>query len=160
MKFNSNVILMLAMKFRPNLRPIKKRKMLSRIKNSVFCKCLQALLIGYFLISSINVSNSFGRIIADNTETGTVKGMTCNFLKKIFKCDGIPEELDDYETKETKATKIAKGVPLLDYLIPLNTSLSVLYFQISSNRKNYIDNQIFSFGFHGKIHLPPPRFIV
>ncbi|MEL1254548.1 hypothetical protein AAEO57_12230 [Flavobacterium sp. DGU38] len=133
--------------------------MLKRIKNSILCKCLQVLLIGYFLISSINVSNSFGRIIADNAETSTVKGITCNFLKKIFKCDGIPEELDDYETKETKTTKLAKGVPSLDYLIPLNTSLTVLYFQISTKRKNYIDNQIFSFGFHGKIHLPPPEFI-
>ncbi|WP_417941482.1 hypothetical protein [Flavobacterium sp. RS13.1] len=108
----------------------------------------------------MNISNSFEHIIADNAETVTVKGMACNFLKKIFKCDGISEELDDYGTKETKATKMAKGVPLLDYLIPLNTSLSVLYFQISLKRKKYIDNQIFSFGFHGKIHLPPPRFII
>ncbi|MCI9845607.1 hypothetical protein [Flavobacterium pectinovorum] len=133
--------------------------MLSRIKNSILCKCLQALLIGYFLISSINVSNSFGRIIADNAETNTVKGITCNFLKKILKCDGIPEELDDYETKESKTAKLAKGVPSLDYLIPLNTSLTVLYFKISAKRKNYVDNQIFSFVFHGKIHLPPPEFI-
>ena len=151
---------MLAIKFRPNLRPFKDRKMLSRIKNSILCKCLQALLIGYFLISSINISNSFGRIIADNAQTNTITGITCNFLKKIFNCDGIPEELDDYETKETKTTKLAKGVPSLDYLIPLDASLPVLYFQISAKRKNYIDNQIFSFGFHGKIHLPPPEFIV
>ncbi|PXY47140.1 hypothetical protein [Flavobacterium hydrophilum] len=134
--------------------------MLSRIKNSILCKCLQALLIGYFLISSINISNSFGRIIADNAQTNTITGITCNILKKIFNCDGIPEELDDYETKETKTTKLAKGVPSLDYLIPLDASLPVLYFQISAKRKNYIDNQIFSFGFHGKIHLPPPEFIV
>ncbi|HEX8015533.1 MAG TPA: hypothetical protein VF465_09895 [Flavobacterium sp.] len=158
MKSNSNVILMLTIKFRPNLRHFKDRKMLSRIKNSILCKCLQVLLIGYFLISSINISNSFGRIIADNAETNTVRGITCNFLKKIFNCDSISEELDDYETKETKNTKLAKGIPSLDYLVPLNTSLTVLYFQISAKTKNYVDNQIFSFGFHGKIHLPPPRF--
>jgi hypothetical protein len=151
---------MLAIKFRPNLRPFKDRKMLSRIKNSILCKCLQALLIGYFLISSINVSNSFARIIADNAKTNTITGITCNFLKKIFNCDVIQEELDDYETKETKTTKLAKGVPSLDYLIPLNTSLPVLYFQTGANTKNYTDNSMLSFGFHGEIHLPPPRFIV
>ncbi|KRD08839.1 hypothetical protein ASE21_13375 [Flavobacterium sp. Root901] len=134
--------------------------MLNRIKNSLLCKCLQALLIGYFLLSSINVSSTFSRIIKDNHETHSVKGMTCNFLKKIFKCDGIPEELDDYEAKDTKTTKLAKGIPLLEYLVPLDASVPGLYFQIDFKGKNYIDNPIFSFGFHGKIHLPPPRITV
>lgn len=134
--------------------------MLSQIRNSILCKCLQALLIGYFLMSSINISSTFGRIIKNNTETHTVKGITCNFLKKIFKCDGIPEELDDYETKDTKTAKLAKGIPLLDYLVPAHTSLAGLYFQMGTRGKKYIDNPIFSFGFHGKIHVPPPRLIV
>ncbi|OXA93173.1 hypothetical protein B0A66_07835 [Flavobacterium hercynium] len=134
--------------------------MLNRIKNSLLCKCLQALLIGYFLISSMNISNSVGRIINDNAEVQTVKGMTCNFLKKIFKCDAIPEEVDDYKTKDSKTAKLAKGIPLLDYLIPLDTPLPGLYFYMESKGKNYINNPIFSFGFHGKIHLPPPEFIV
>jgi len=134
--------------------------MLNRIKNSLLCKCLQALLIGYFLMSSINISGTFGRIINDNTETHSVKGMTCNFLKKIFKCDGIPEELDDYETKDTKTTKLAKGILLLEYLVPAYTSLAGFSFQLKGQRKNYIDNAVFSFGFHGKIDLPPPRVII
>jgi hypothetical protein len=134
--------------------------MLSRIKNSILCKCLQALLIGYFLINSINISNSFGRIITDTAQTNTITGITCNILKKIFNCEGIPEELDDYETKETKTAKLVKGVPSSDYLVPLDTSFPVLYFQISANRKSYTDNSVFLFGFHGKIHLPPPRFVV
>ena len=90
----------------------------------------------------------------------SVKGRTCNLLKKIFKCDGMTEEIDDYETKDTKTTKLAKGVPLLEYLVPLDTSLPDFYFQIKTNGKNYIDNPIFSFGFHGKIHLRPPRVII
>ncbi len=106
------------------------------------------------------MSGTFGRIISNNTETHSVKGITCNFLKKIFKCDGIPEELDDYETKETKTTKLAKGIPLLDYLIPHDASLQGLYFKTGTKGKNYIENPGFSFGFHGKIHLPPPRLIV
>ncbi|MEP6806888.1 MAG: hypothetical protein ABI892_20335 [Flavobacterium sp.] len=134
--------------------------MLNTIKNSLFSKCLQVLLIGYFLISSLNVSNSFVRIIYDNADIHSVTGLTCNFLKKIFKCNAVQEEIDDYEAKDTKATKQAKGTLLLDYLIPVDTSLAGLYFEIESQKRNYIENPIFSFGFHGKIHLRPPQIIV
>ncbi|KAF2506966.1 hypothetical protein EYY60_20870 [Flavobacterium zhairuonense] len=133
--------------------------MLAKIKNSIFCKCVHALLIGYFLMNSINFSGTFARIVNNNTEQHSVKGMTCNFLKKIFKCDGIPEELDDYENKETKTTKLAKGIPLLEYIMPLDSSMANLYFQVNAKGKNYINNPIFSFGFHGKIHLRPPQNI-
>lgn len=151
---------MLHPRFRSNLRLFKERKMLTKIKNSILCKCLQALLIGYFLLSSINVSGTFGRIINNNTEIDSVKGITCNFLKKIFKCDGIPEELDDYETKDTKTAKLAKGIPLLEYLVPAHTLLAGYSFQFNSKGKNYIQNSVFSFGFHGKIDIPPPRVII
>ena len=134
--------------------------MLNKIKNSFLCKCLQALLIGYFLMSSINLSNNFSQIINDNAQVNSVKGMTCNFLKKIFKCDGIPEELDDYETKDAKTTKLAKGIVLLDYLVPHDAAIAGLYFKNGSKRKNYIDNPLFLFAFHGKIYLPPPEVIV
>lgn len=130
--------------------------MLNKIKNSFFCKCLQALLIGYFLLSSINISNNFGRIINENADVHSVKGITCNFLKKIFKCTGIVEEVDDYETKDTKTAKL-KGIVLLDYLVPLHAALPQFSLKIESKRKNYIENSIFSFGFHGKIHLRPPQ---
>lgn len=131
--------------------------MLNQIKNSFLCKWLQMVLIGYFLLSSVNISGNLGRIINESAEIHSIKGMTCNFLKKIFKCDGKPEELD--ETKESKTAKFAKGVVLLDYIIPAHTSLTNLYFSIGSDRKNYIDNPIFSFGFHGKIHLRPPQIV-
>jgi len=131
--------------------------MLKKIKNSFFCKCLQVLLVGYFLISSLNISSSFGRIINDNAETYTVKGIACNFLKKVFKCDGITEELDDYETKDTKTAKLTKGIPAMEYLISLESAMPKLYFLKEQKGKNYINNTIFSLGFHGKIHLPPPR---
>ncbi|MBF4493352.1 hypothetical protein IR010_12455 [Flavobacterium sp. MR2016-29] len=131
--------------------------MLSKIKNSLLCKCLQVLLIGYFLMSSINISSTFSRVVQQNSETHSVKGMTCNFLKKMFKCDGIPEELD--ETKDSKTAKLAKGILLLEYLVPLNATIPSLYVQIKSKGENYINNPIFSFGFHGKIHLPPPRIV-
>jgi hypothetical protein len=131
--------------------------MLNKIKNSLLCKYLQVLLVGYFLISSLNISSSFGRIIKDNAETYTVKGIACNFLKKVFKCDGVPEEVDDCETKDTKTTKLAKGIPAAEYLISIDNSIPRLYFLFETKGKNYVDNPIFSFGFHGKIHLRPPR---
>lgn len=131
--------------------------MLNKIKNSFLCKCLQALLVGYFLISSLNIANGVSRIITDNAETYTVKGITCNFLKKIFKCDGIPEELDDYKTKDTKTAKLAKGIPLMEYLVSSESLMPNFYFLVESEGKKYFDNTIFSFGFHGKIDIPPPR---
>lgn len=131
--------------------------MLNRIKNSFFCKCLQVLLVGYFLISSLNISNSVVRIISDNAETYTVKGITCNFLKKIFKCDGIPEELDDCKAKESKTAKLAKGIQPLEYLISAESQMPNLCFLNEQKGKKYIDNTVFSFGFHGKIDIPPPR---
>jgi hypothetical protein len=111
-------------------------------------------------MSSINIAHTFDRIINANAELHSVKGMTCNFLKKILKCDGIPEELDDYKTKETKAPKLTKGTPSLDYLVPLGASLPGLYFQKESRGKNYVNNPVFLFAFHGKIHLPPPQNII
>ncbi|WP_091491923.1 hypothetical protein [Flavobacterium phragmitis] len=131
--------------------------MLNKIKNSFLCKCLQVLLVGYFLISSLNISNGVSRIINANAETYTVKGITCNFLKKIFKCDGIPEELDDYKTKDTKTAKLGKGIPVMEYLISSESLMPNLYFLIEQKGKKYIDNTNFSFGFHGKIDIPPPR---
>ncbi|WP_230407988.1 hypothetical protein [Flavobacterium hydrocarbonoxydans] len=110
-------------------------------------------------MSSINISSSFERLINDNTEVNSVKGITCNFLKKIFKCDGIVEELDDYETKDSKTNKLSKGIPSLDYLIPVDNSISSLDFKTASNKKNYTRNPVFLFGFYGKIHLRPPQNI-
>jgi hypothetical protein len=111
-------------------------------------------------MSSINIANSFGLIINENAAQGSISGITCNFLKKIFKCDAITEELEDSKTKDSKTTKLAKGILSMDYFIPLDASLHPVNFQIESVGKNYIDNPIFSFGFHGKIHLPPPQIIV
>jgi hypothetical protein len=111
-------------------------------------------------MSSINIANNFGLIINDNAAHSSISGMTSNFLKKMFKCDAIAEELEDSKAKDTKTAKQAKGIPLLDYLIPLDGSLQPIDFKIESLGKNYIDNPIFSFNFHGKIYLPPPEVLV
>ncbi|WP_246074141.1 hypothetical protein [Flavobacterium daemonense] len=110
-------------------------------------------------MNSANISGTLSRIINNNTEQYSVKGMTCNFLKKIFKCDRISGELDDYETKENKSTKLGKGMPLFEYIIPFDAAISSLYFQVDAKGKKYLNNPISSLGFHGKIHLRPPQNI-
>ena len=131
--------------------------MLNRIKNSLLCKCLQIMMIGYFSISSINISSSFAETINSGTELHSLKGMTCNLLKKIFKCDSAIEELEDFKTKDCKTVKVSKGIPLLDYLIPSDAYLPKLCLQLETASRNYMANKMFSFGFHGKIVVPPPR---
>lgn len=116
-------------------------------------------MIGYFSISSINIANSFSETINSATELHSLKGMTCNLLKKIFKCDTTIEELEDFKTKDCKTVKLAKGIPLLDYLIPADAYLPKLCLQLETASKNYSANKMFSFGFHGRINVPPPRII-
>lgn len=133
--------------------------MLDRVKNSFLCKCLQIMMIGYFSISSINIANSFSETINSTTELHSLKGMTCNLLKKIFKCDSTIEELEDFKTKDCKTVKLAKGIPLLDYLIPAEAYLPKLCAQLETASRNYMANKMFSFGFHGRINVPPPRIV-
>lgn len=132
--------------------------MLNRIKNSLLCKCLLIVMTGYFSISSMNISNTIlqNDVISD---VHSLKGMTCNLLKKIFKCDSTVEELEDFKTKDCKTVKLSKGIPLLDYLIPADAYLPKLCLQLETASRNYMANKIFSFGFHGRIHVPPPRII-
>ena len=116
-------------------------------------------MIGYFSISSINISSSFAETINSGTELHSLKGMTCNLLKKIFKCDSAIEELEDFKTKDCKTIKLAKGIPLLDYLMPSDDCLPKMYLQIETASRNYMANKMFTFGFHGRIQVPPPRII-
>jgi len=133
--------------------------MLNKIKNNLLSKYLIVLLTGYFSISSMNISNNLIQTISDSTEFHSLKG-TCTILKKFFKCEGIAEELDDFKSKDTKTAKVSKGIPFLDYLIPSDASWPSLCFLNDSLGKNYRDNIFFSFGFHGKIFVPPPQNIV
>lgn len=114
---------------------------------------------GYFSVSSINISRSFSETLNNTVELHSLKGMTCDLLKKIFKCEGITEEVEDYNTKESKTGKFSKGIPLSDYLIPSNSLGLRMRFQIDSDVRNYKNNRIILFDFHGRIHVPPPKNI-
>lgn len=118
------------------------------------------LLIGYFLMSSINIPNSFGGLIDKNAERHCIIGKTCQVLKKIFKCDGMPEELDDYETCKTKTDKSSKGLQLLEYLVPINTSLPHINSYAIKNSKGYGHDLAIPVNSYSKIHLPPPESII
>lgn len=130
--------------------------MLNRIKNSLLCKCLLIVMTGYFSISSMNISNTLLQN-HDVADVHSLKGMACHLLKKVFKCDASVEELEDFKTKDCKTVKVSKGIPLLDYLIPSDAYLPKLCLQLETASRNYMANKMFSFGFHGKIVVPPPR---
>lgn len=130
------------------------------MKNSILGKCLRVLLIGYFLMSSINISGSLGGIIANNSEKHCLVGKTCQMLKKLFKCDTMLEELDDYETSKTKADKNCKGLQLTDYLIPIYTGLPYNYSVSVEDNKAFDYDLAIPLNFYSKIHLPPPEVIL
>lgn len=124
------------------------------MKNSVFSRYLTALLIGYFLISSINISGTLGNYISDDAEIHSTEGGLGLILKKIFKCSGCPEELDDYDTKTGKTNK---GLLLQEYLIPYSEDIASGYALNDIKDKTYMANSIFLFAFYCDIHLPPPE---
>ncbi|KGO94928.1 hypothetical protein [Flavobacterium subsaxonicum] len=132
--------------------------MLESVRNSVFGKCLQVLLIGYFLISSLNASNTVTELLTQNTHITSAKGIISNILKKIFKCDGCTEEYEELDAKN-KAEKANKAAVILDYLLPDNACIAANYLQATIKDKAFIANPVFIFGFYSKIYLPPPEFI-
>lgn len=134
--------------------------MLKKIKNGVFGKCLRVVLIGYFLLNSINISASLDGIIANNTESHCLIGKTCHILKKLLKPDTLLEELEDYETSKTKTDKSTKGFQLADYLVPVYTALPCNYSINEGDKKTHNYNLVISPSFYTKIHLPPPEFIL
>lgn len=133
--------------------------MLNRIKNSLLCKCLLVLMTGYFLISSITISRSLLPTINDSTSLQSIEGMAGNFFKKVFQCEGIAEELEEFGAKECKTLKLAKGLALQDYLLPMDASWFRMQFQIEATPRNYKENPVFKFDFHGTIQVPPPRIM-
>lgn len=90
----------------------------------------------------------------------SIEGIAGNLLKKIFQCEGIAEELEEFGAKECKTLKLAKGLALQDYLLPIDSSWFRMQFQIEATPRNYKENPIFQFDFHGTIQVPPPEIIV
>lgn len=126
--------------------------MMAAIRNSVFGKCLRVLLIGYFLLSSLNLSSSIDRILRNqNSNVYKQSGMMCKVVKLFFDCEESVEE-NKLESKTTK-----KGLLALDYIVPgygwpaANTSVVFLAAEAFSGVHDLKN------GLHAKIHLPPPE---
>lgn len=114
------------------------------------------LLIGYFLISSVNASGTFNELLTQNIQQNTTASIVGDIFKKIFKCDGCPEELEEYDAK-TKSEKADKGLLLIDYIVPGHFSVTDNHINITSKDKAFIINSVLIAGFNSKIHLPPPE---
>lgn len=133
--------------------------MASRIKNSISGKLLQVLLIGYFLVSSINPSNTFGNLLRQDAPSYSATGMVTNILKKLFKCDGCPEELEELDAK-LKLEKENKGLFFSDYFMPEPGYVLNEFVRASVKGKRIVSPFFIISDFHTKIHLPPPEFTV
>ena len=130
--------------------------MMYKFRNSIFSKCLQVLLICYFLLSSINITNSFKNLKPDTADVENAESTFGIILKKIFKCSGCTEEFDDYETK----TNNNKSMMAFDYLVPGHTWLITHNSFTKLKSRLHIANTALMCSFYCKIHLPPPEVIL
>lgn len=150
---------MLGFRFSLKLRP-KIMMMLNQFRNSVLCKCFQILLLGYFLMSSLNFSGSIEQYQNNNTNFTAVEKNTYQFFYKIFKWDKFSEELEENENKEAKRIKFEKEISVMEYLIPFDASWRGLLLFNNSKKNHHLHNPMFLLGFHAEIHLPPPQFFI
>ncbi|MXN90365.1 hypothetical protein GR160_03930 [Flavobacterium sp. Sd200] len=118
-------------------------------------KCLQVLLIGYFLLSSINISNSFRNIVSDKADVHKTENTLSLIIKKVFKCSGCTEEYDDFEAK----TSGTKSLYSFDYLVPGHTWLMGSQNFTTLKSSQPIADCAINCNFYCKIHLPPPEVI-
>lgn len=128
--------------------------MLEQLKNSVLSKVLQVLLTGYFLISSLNLSQSLGRIATTNTDVHKKESTVWHLVKKMLKCNTSAEEYEDGENECGNANKIKLAI---DYFLPLQTGLALCNAYTTSVKKNYFSKFDLNGILCNKIHVPPPE---
>ena len=129
--------------------------MMEKLKNSVFSKVLQVLLIGYFLISSINLSNSPGRVTQD-TCVYKKESTVWAVFKKMLKCNGNAEEYDDCDNEPGTSSNKVKLTT--DYLLPFHAGVMPCLSYTATQNKIYLTQPDFNGSLYTKIHLPPPEF--
>ncbi|RZJ69529.1 hypothetical protein [Flavobacterium sp.] len=131
---------------------------MSTIRNSFLGKGLKVLLIGYFLLSSLNLASSVDRILKDqNADVYRQTGMVCQMLKFFFDCE---ESVEEYEFEKQQTKSVKKGLVVLEYLLP-NYYWGVPKKSLTSDKafaqRSNLDQKG---GLYSKIHLPPPeRFL-
>lgn len=133
--------------------------MMHSLKNSVFSKVLQVLLVGYFLISSLNLSNTIKTVTSSPDGTHKKECVAWGIFKKMFKCSNTSEEIEDGNDAQGFGNS-GKVKLTVDYLIPGHSGYILSYVPKVSGEKVFITEAIFSSILYNKIHLPPPeRFI-
>ncbi len=112
-------------------------------------------MIGYFFMSSINISSTLNRLISANPvfHASQISG---NLLKIFFNGDGCPEEIEDSEANAKSGNK-SKGAPLLDCLIPNPLCDGKMFGLTIFQMKGCTGDVPLQCKFQDKIHLPPPE---
>jgi len=130
--------------------------MMKGLKNSVFSKVLQVLLIGYFLISSLNLSNSLNRIATANNDIHKKDCVVWGMVKKMLKCNTAAEEFEDADNEAGcgNGNKIKLTV---DYIVPPCSGLMIGYTVKTSGKKLYATQTNTTGILHNRIHVPPPE---
>ncbi len=129
--------------------------MMSTIRNSYFGKGLKVLLIGYFLLSSLNLASSVDRILtSQNADVYKKSGMVCQMLKFFFDCE---ESVEEYEFEKQQTKSVKKGLVLLEYLMPNHYWRAPKKSLTSDKAFAQLSNHDLKGGLFSKIHLPPPE---
>jgi len=128
---------------------------MNRLKNSLFSKVLHVLLIGYFIISSLNLSQSINRIATQDTDVHKKESAVWGIFKKMLKCNTSAEEFEDCDNEQAKDNNKIKLV--VDYIIPGQTGILLCDAFAVSAKKIYLTQTGLNGILYNKIHLPPPE---
>lgn len=124
-------------------------------KNSGFSKVLQVLLIGYFLMSSLNFAAKVSIANSNTDEVYKMESTVLGIFKKIFKCNSVAETFEDCDSESgCGANKIKLTV---DYLIPFHGGVCMQYVHKTAGKQSYLSQNNFTESLYTKIHLPPPE---
>jgi hypothetical protein len=128
--------------------------MMEIIKNSKFSSVLQVLLIGYFLISSLNLSNNLSNIPTNEADIQAKESVVWNIFKKMLKCTTGSEEIEDSDYEAGKNSNTIKLI--IDYLVPNQTVLALCNAFTINVKAIYCRQSGLHANFYNEIHLPPP----
>lgn len=131
--------------------------MMNRLKNSIYSKVLQVLLIGYFLISSLNISQNLTGIATKDTNVHKKENVMWSVFKKLLKCSNNCEEYEDNDNEAGESN--GKIKVSLDYIMPCNAGITFCYAYRYSVNKIYLAAPDLNGILYNKIHVPPPEII-
>ena len=127
---------------------------MNNLKNSIFSKVLQVLLIGYFLISSLSLSHNLSRIATKNTDVHKIENVVWSIFKKFIKYSCSAEELEDSDNESGVSSNKMKLTA--DYLLPNLAGIVLCHECTNLTKKVYAAQSDFSGILDNKIHVPPP----